>query len=93
MRLRQQAAACLQMTANYSSSAEARPLAWVFLGPPVRMQVGQIVLEYRLLQQFLVHFGIHILVFVDCCLTIFVTSRQFYRVLAREPTPQESLIL
>lgn len=38
-RMRQNAAAMLQMskqmTASYSSAAEARPLTWVFLGPPV----------------------------------------------------------
>jgi len=37
-RLRQHAAAYLHGQANYSTAAESKPLAWVFLGPPVRCQ-------------------------------------------------------
>ena len=35
-RLRPQIGAFFEQHARYSSSAEAKPLTWVFLGPPVR---------------------------------------------------------
>lgn len=35
-RLRPHIAALFEQNARFSSSAEAKPLAWVFLGPPVR---------------------------------------------------------